>query len=201
MIFEALILGMIIGKLRGGQLKRLGYMSLQFPFLLILSFILILSTSILILLENSLVIQYRMILYIVAYCLLFIVLFFNLHNRSLWFVLIGAIANFAAIVLNQGSMPIDLILLERAGFQNMLQSIGMGALPNYISLENAQGITAYLGKRIITPEFYPLKQIMSGGDIMISLGLLFYVQSVMHSRVHRRAVGVIRFDHQKGIKA
>lgn len=202
MIFEALILGLIFGKLRGGQLKRLGYRTLDFPILIIISFILLLGTSILIQLGNPVAIQYRMFLYIGAYCLLFIVLFFNLHNRALWLILVGAILNFAAIVLNQGSMPVDLNLLARAGFQNMLQStINIGALPNYISLENALGFTAYLGKRLVTPAFYPLKQIMSVGDIFISLGLLIYVQALMCSRSHHRAAGVIRFDQQKGIRA
>ncbi len=200
MIFEALIIGVIIGKLRGGHIKRLGHRSLDLPILVILSFILLLGTSILIQLGNPMAIKYRMLLYIAAYCLLFIVLFFNLHSRSLWFVLIGAILNFAAIVLNQGSMPVDLSLLERAGFLNTLNSINIGALPNYISLENALGFTTYLGKKMVTPSLYPFKQIISIGDIFISLGLLLYVQAIMCSRSHR-AAGVIRFDQQKGIRA
>lgn len=199
MIFEALILGIIIGKIRGGKIKRLGYSTLQLPFILLCSFILILGTSILNSLGHPVAIAYRMPLYIVAYVLLFLVLFFNLHQRSLWFVMIGAILNFAAIVLNQGSMPVDLALLEAHGFNNMLQSMKINALPHYISLEVAHPLTQYLGKIIATPSFYPLKQILSVGDLLISLGLLLYVQHVIHSRNYPRAE-VIRFDYQTGIK-
>ncbi|WP_026478984.1 DUF5317 domain-containing protein [Alkaliphilus transvaalensis] len=200
MIFEALLLGIIIGKIRGGQIKRLGYLTLRFPFMVVLSFLIMLTTSIMISLGHETFIQFKMLLYIIAYCLLFFVLFLNLHNRSLWFILIGAILNFAAIVLNQGRMPIDLILLEEAGFLNMLQSINIGALPNYIPMAEAEAITTYLGKRFVTPSIYPLKQIFSVGDIFIALGLTIYVQAIMQSKLHRKAVGVIRFDHHGQIR-
>ncbi len=200
MIFEALLMGIIVGKVKGGQFKRLGYMTLKFPFMVILSFILMLMTSIMISIGHEAFIKHRMILYIISYCILFLVLFLNLHNKSIWLILIGTIANFAAIVLNQGSMPIDLKILQNTGFENMLQSISMGALPNYISLDQAYPLTEYLGKRLVTPNFYPLKQIFTIGDALISLGLFLYIQKIMQSKIYRKAVGVIRFDHQGKVK-
>ncbi|MBM7615397.1 DUF5317 domain-containing protein [Alkaliphilus hydrothermalis] len=200
MIFEALVLGIIVGKIRGGHLKRLGYLSLRFPFVVIMSLILMLTTSIMIAMGNETFIEHRMILYIIIYCLLFTTLFLNLHKKAIWLILIGAICNFAAIVLNQGSMPIDLTLLEDSGFKNLLISINMGALPNYIPLEEAFPLTEYLGKRFITPSFYPLKQVLAVGDFLISIGLLFYIQSVMQSKLYRKAVGVISFDHHGRVR-
>ncbi|KAB3532053.1 DUF5317 domain-containing protein [Alkaliphilus serpentinus] len=200
MLIEALILGMIIGKLRGGNLKRLGYFSMKLPILLLISFLMMLVTSILIAMGNPTVIQHRMKLYIFAYCILFIVLFFNLHNKSLWFILIGAIANFAAIVLNQGSMPVDMVLLEKMNFENMLTSINNGTLPNYIPLTEAAPLTFYLGRQWVVPFSYPLRQIFSIGDAFISLGLFFFIQGVMHSRIYRKASGIIRFDHHGRVR-
>ncbi|SCY86310.1 DUF5317 domain-containing protein [Alkaliphilus peptidifermentans] len=200
MILEALILGMIAGKLRGGQFKRLGFLSLRFPFMVLLSFIILLVTSIMISVGNPIVIEHRMKLYILAYCLLFIVLFFNLHNKSIWFILVGAIANFAAIVLNQGSVPISIEALETLDFQNMLTSINTGLLPNYIPLSEAYPLTNYLGKRYIIPFAYPIKQIFSIGDALISIGLCFYIQGVMNSRIYRKASGVIKFDNYGKIR-
>lgn len=196
MIFEAIVLGIIIGKLRGGQFKRLGYQTLQFPFILLLSFIILLGTSILISLGYQWVITYRVYLYILAYCLLFVVLFLNLHLKAVWLILIGAILNFAAIALNNGSIPIDLVLLEKMGFTNLLNSIGIGALPNYIPINEAYSFTQHLGKKITTPPMYPIKQIFSVGDIFIALGLLFYVQKVMQSKMYRKMSSVIHFDHK-----
>lgn len=196
MIFEAIILGIIVGKLRGGQFKRLGYQSLQFPFILLLSFIILLGASILISLGYQWVITYRMYLYILAYCLLFLVLFLNLHAKAVWLILIGAICNFAAIALNNGSMPIDFGLLQKMGFTNLLNSINIGALPNYISISEAYSFTQHLGKRFTTPSLYPIKQIFSIGDIFIALGLLFYIQKVMQSKMYRKMASVISFDHK-----
>lgn len=200
MLFEALILGIIVGKIRGGQLKRLGYFSMRFPLLLLVSFIVMLATSILISMGNPIAIQHRMKLYILAYCILFILLFFNLHNKSLWFVLIGAIANFAAIVLNQGSMPVDMVILEKMNFQNMLLSINSGTLQNFMPLTEAYPLTEYLGKRWIIPFNYPLRQIFSVGDAFIAIGLFFFIQSVMHSKIYRKASSVIRFDHHARVR-
>ena len=196
MIFEALILGIIVGKLRGGHFKRLGYQSLRFPLILILAFIILLGTSILITLGYQKVITNRMYLYIIAYCFLFLVLFLNLHIKSVWFILIGAICNFAAIVLNNGSMPIDLLILEKMGFNNLLNSIQIGTLPNFIKIEDAYSYTQYLGKKFTTPSLYPLKQIFSIGDGFIAFGLFFYVQKIMQSKLYRKMSNVIQFDHK-----
>ncbi|KAB3539649.1 DUF5317 domain-containing protein [Alkaliphilus pronyensis] len=200
MILEGLILGLIVGKLRGGQFKRIGYLTLRFPFILLTSFLLLLITSIMISIGNPLFIAHRMKLYIFAYCLLFVVLFFNLHNKGIWLILLGAIANFAAVVLNQGSMPISIEALEQLNFENMLTSINSGLLPNYIPLKDAYPLTDYLGKRLVIPFAYPIKQIFSAGDAFISLGLFLYIQGMMNSRVYRKASSVIKFDHYGKVK-
>ncbi len=196
MIFEALILGIIMGKLRGGRIKRLGHQTLRFPLILILSFIILLGTSILISLGYANIIAIRMYLYIVAYCFLFLVLFLNLHIKSIWLILIGAILNFAAIALNNGSMPIDVAVLEKMSFTNLLNSINTGSLPNYIPINEANSITQYLGKKFTTPAFYPIKQIFSVGDGFIAVGLFFYVQKIMQSNMYKKMSTVISFDHK-----
>lgn len=196
MIFEGLVLGIIIGKLRGGEIGNLGKFMFRSSFLLVFALILQISTSILISVGNERVIDNRMTLYIISYIMLFIVLFLNLGRKSVWLILVGAMANFAAIVLNGGSMPIDIVLLEKMGFQNMLQSIKIGAMPNYININEAYSFTFYLAKRFATPKYYPLKQIFSIGDIFISLGLLIFTQGIMQTSRSRYSSKVIRFDHR-----
>ncbi len=194
MIFEGLILGIIIGKLRGGNIGSLGKFMFRSSFLLVFALILQLGTSILIAIGNEIAINNRMILYIISYIMLFIVLFLNLGRKSVWFILIGALANFAALVLNKGSMPIDVALLKKMGFENMFQSFEIGALPNYIDIKEAYSFTAYLGKKFATPKFYPLKQIFSMGDIFISLGLLLFTQNIMQVNRYQYSSKIIRFD-------
>lgn len=196
MIFEGLILGMIIGRLRGGKLDNLGRFIFRSSFLLVFALILQLATSILISLGNERAINNRMILYIISYLMLFIVLFLNLNKKSVWLILIGSILNFAALVLNSGSMPIDLALLEKMGFENMYQSFKIGALPNYIDIGQAYSFTIHLAKKFATPAVYPLKQIFSLGDILISIGLLIFTQSIMQGGRHHYTTRTIKFDHR-----
>ncbi|MBU5676700.1 DUF5317 domain-containing protein [Alkaliphilus sp. MSJ-5] len=200
MIFEGLILGIIVGKLRGGNVRNLGKFMFKSSFLLVFSLILQLGTSILISIGYEKAVDNRMFIYIVAYIMLFIVLFLNLGRGSVWFILVGAIANFAAIVLNEGSMPIDIALLEKMGFENMLQSIKIGAMPNYIDINEAYSFTIYLAKRFATPIWYPFKQIFSAGDIAISLGLLLFTQGIMQLNRHHYPSKILKFDYRGKMK-
>jgi len=114
----------------------------------------------------------------------------------MWLVLLGAIANFAAIVLNQGSMPIDMMILEQQGLDSMFNFIKEGEMQNFISLQEASRYTEYLAKRFALPNFYPLKHVMSIGDLFISLGLFFYVQKIMQSKVYRRTSRMLKYDYR-----
>ncbi len=198
MIFEGLILGMIIGKLRGGKIEQLGKFMFRSSFLLVFALILQIGTSILISIDNKIAVNNRTILYIISYIMLFIVLFLNLGRKSVWFIFIGAFANFIALVLNGGSMPIDVALLEKMGFENMFQSFKAGAMPNYIDINNAYSFTSYLGKKFVTPAIYPLKQIFSIGDMFISLGILIFIQGIMQTNRSRYSPGTIKFDYKDG---
>jgi len=200
MIFEGLVLGIIIGKLRGGKIRSLGKFIFKSSFLLVFSLILQIGTSILISIGNQKAIDNRMALYIVSYVMLFIVLFLNLERGSVWLILIGAIANFAAIVLNGGSMPIDIIILEKMGFENILQSIKIGTMQNYINISEAHSFTVYLAKMFATPLWYPFKQIFSVGDIAISLGLLFFTQGVMQVNRYHSELRTLNFDYRGNMK-
>ncbi|HZK56813.1 MAG TPA: DUF5317 domain-containing protein [Clostridia bacterium] len=198
MIFEGLILGMIIGKLRGGKIEQLGKFMFRSSFLLVFALILQIGTSILISIDNKVVVNNRMILYIISYIMLFIVLFLNLGRKSVWLILIGAIANFTALVLNGGSMPIDIALLERMGFKNMLESFKVGSMLNYVDINKAYSFTPYLGKKFATPRIYPLKQIFSIGDIFISLGILTFTQGIMQAGKYRYSPETIKFHYSDG---
>lgn len=200
MIIEGVLLGILVGKLRGGGFKRLGYSVLRFSWMIFFAFSLQLLTSIMIFLGHPIAIKYRMILYVLSYGLLIMSLFFNIQFKSMWLIMIGAIANFAAILLNGGSMPIDMDILKKMGFKNLLSSIESGALPHYIPLEEAGGYTRYLGKILTTPNMYPLKQIFSIGDILVVVGIFFLIQNMMIPTIYHRTSKVLQFDHKGKVK-
>jgi hypothetical protein len=195
-LLEGLILGILVGIMRGGRIKRLGFLALRLPIFILIAFILQLSISILIYMGNGFVIQYKTAFFILSYGVLFAALLFNLNYKAMWFILLGALLNFTAIIFNNGRMPIDLSILEKPGFENLLTSITTGALPQYISIHEANSATVYFGKILTLPSWYPIKQIFSIGDLLIALGIFFVVQTMMISTTHRRASKVIQFDHK-----
>ncbi|ABR47014.1 conserved hypothetical protein [Alkaliphilus metalliredigens QYMF] len=195
MIVEGLLLGLLVGKLRGGQFNRLNQGLFRMPFFVLLAFALQLALGVLISLGQQWAMDNRFYMYIFSYCLLFLGLFLNLSRRSMWLILIGGILNFTAIMFNQGSMPIDVVALETLGFENMIQSIEIGAAPQYIPISQVQGFIAHLGKVWTTPSWYPLKQIFSIGDVLISLGLFAFIQGAMNAR-GRHSSSMIRFGYK-----
>ena len=114
----------------------------------------------------------------------------------MWFIMLGCISNFIAILINGGSMPIDMSILKKMGFENLFTSIESGALVQYIPLDKVNNFTVYLGKIFSTPKGYPLKQIFSIGDLLIVIGIFFLIQGMMLSNTYGRRSKVIRFDHK-----
>lgn len=196
MIIEGILLGILIGKLKGGRFKRLGHSILKLPWIIFFAFSLQLLTSIMISLGETTIIKYRLILYALSYCLLIISLFFNIQFQSIWFIIIGSLANFIAIIFNGGSMPIDINQLRRMKLINLLTSIETGGLPQYISIEKAAGYTKYLGKILATPNIYPLKQIFSVGDLLVVLGIFLLIQKMMLPNIYNRDSKVLKLDHK-----
>ncbi|MDR5659799.1 DUF5317 domain-containing protein [Serpentinicella sp. ANB-PHB4] len=199
MLLEALLLGILFGLIRGGSLKRLGFLSVRFPVFAYFSIIIMLGTNIMITLGNPFAIEQKLYLYMLSYFLLFMALLLNLHYKSIWLITIGAITNFLAILFNSGKTPIDTTVLEKINAESILTSIEAGLLPQFIPLEEAYGFTVYLGKIVGLHEAYPFKHILSVGDILISIGLFLLIQSMMTSDRSRRSTKTIKFDYNKRI--
>jgi len=178
-IIEAMLLGFIAGKIRGGKLDGLTRFAVRMPFLLIAGFLVYVFSGIMIFLESPFFIENQLYITIGVHLILFAVLFFNLQYRSVWLILLGTLGNFTAVVLNQGKMPLDPVALENAGMHSMLTSLEAGTLHNYISVYEVEGFTTYLGKIFATPEVYPFSQVLTPGDILIAIGLFFLIQRAM----------------------
>jgi hypothetical protein len=195
-VLEGLILGLIVGKLRGGTLGNLGRFSLKLPMILIIGFLGYLATSLMAFFGNDFVVGNLLYLKIGIYLMLFIVLFFNLQYRSVWLILFGTLSNFTAVVLNDGQMPLDPRALQQAGMVSMETSLRAGTLPSYISIDAVEGFSANLGKFLTTPEFYPFSQVLSPGDVFIALGVFFLVHRAMTKATSR--FRTVNFDYQQG---
>lgn len=195
MFIEALILGTVIGLLRGGSVKNMKLARIRMPALLIVGFILQSTLSFMMLAGSTWFIQHRMLLYAVSYGLLFVVLFFNVSHRAVWLLVVGSVMNFAVIFLNGGSILISAEALKEAGFLNRLSLIEAGRLPHYLLLQEVSGVMGFLAKRLTPPAFYPVAQVFSIGDLIISLGILCWVQNLWLGAGHYQRARMLRIDH------
>ncbi len=197
MMIEALLLGMAVGFIRGGSLKSLKAASIRMPALLIMAFVIQFTMSFMMLAGSSFFLSSRMVLYAISYGLLFVALFFNLNCKAVWLLIFGSLLNFAVIFLNGGTLPISAEALERAGFLNRLELIQSGRLVHYELSENVSGWMAFLGKRLSPPAYYPIQQVFSIGDAIISLGLFMWMHGLMQGGGTYQRAQVIRVDHRR----
>ena len=198
MFFEAIVIGLAIGFLREGRLTNIQEINFRGWYLIIIALLLQISPTVFAkfnVLENS----YNYIVF-GASLLMLLGLLINLDKRGFWIIAIGALMNLIVIGLNGFAMPVHLSVLEGAGLGNFGQSIADGSVLNYVGFENFENILNYLGKFIVIPKPYPVPRIISIGDILISLGLLRFVQGEMNRPFFVRGSKMIQYSYKAGRK-
>ena len=195
MFIEALLLGTVVSFFRGGTMKNMRLAQIRMPALLVIAFLLQALLSFMMLAGSSWFTDQRMLMYAISYGLLFISLFFNLGHKVVWLILAGSIMNFAVIFLNSGSILISAEALQEAGFLNRLSLIEAGRLPHYLLMEEASGVMTFFAKRFTPPSFYPVSQVFSPGDLMISLGLFFWIQALFLGTGHYQRARMLHINH------
>ena len=177
MFLEAIILGVIIGIVRNGNMRNISMLKIRGWYLIILALLLQMFT---IFFSNiSIVKTYGNYFYVTLAVLIILTLIINLDKKAVWIILIGALLNFVIILMNGFKMPISFQGLELAGLETMIDDIKSGSITNYMSLDEVSNWTKYFGKYITIPKPYPFAKVISIGDIFMSLGVIFFVQGEM----------------------
>ena len=196
MFIEALVVGTVVGLFRGGSLKSLKTVHIRMSGMLVLAFLLHVLLAFMLLVANPFFVEHRLVFYAISYGLLFIALLMNLTHKAVWLIIIGCLMNFTVLFLSEGVLPVSAEALERAGFENRLEMIRDDRLIQYQFSEEMGGWRALLGKRITPPAWYPVRQVMSIGDLVLSAGLLLWMQRLMQGGAHYQRARVIRIDHK-----
>jgi hypothetical protein len=197
MLIESLVASIIVGIIRGGRLRRLSYIKINKIWIFIIAAVIQISIILFSLNNVQSVLRYIKELYIFSYILLFIGIILNLRYKSLWLVFIGGILNLVSFIANNGKIPVSIESMRLAGMDNITYFVEEGKLPLY---EQITEFTKYsiLGDIITVPEPYPFPQILSIGDIVISLGLFLFIQSIMLDRDLERST-MFRFKYRSRI--
>lgn len=159
MILEAIIISVIIGFIRGGNLRGLRRVNKLTALLFILgALIQYLLVSLDQLADNNsiaLIIRYSKPIQILSYILILIGLFTNIKFKSLWVAFTGYILNFLFLLSNNWTIP------------------------NLIGEEAVAGRFPILGKIIQFHTPYPLPKAISVGDLIIAFGIFSFIQEIM----------------------
>ena len=177
LLLYAVILGLIAGLLTGGKLTALGLAHIRlWPVALIglLAQLLLFSSPLAVVVG-----PWGPSLYVLSTVAVLMALVVNLRQPGFWLIIIGALANFAVIVLNGGQMP--------AAPDAWAALTGVAAVPttdfSNSALAGPDTPLAFLGDNFVLPPPIPLANVFSIGDVLIGAGAALFVFQQMHGRV------------------
>lgn len=119
-----------------------------------------------------------------SYMGLILALFLNRMTPGFSVIALGVLLNLAATAANGGRMPVSPEALRQAGLDEYLPILDAGAYGKH-----ALGVVGsrfwFLADVIpLRPPYYPIRRVISAGDIVITVGSLKFLWTVIMS--HRR---------------
>lgn len=187
MFLEAVLLGLLVGWLRGGRSLNIGSFEFKGWVLIVIGFLLQMLPMLLgrmnWMAHNGHLIGFATMV------LVFIIVVWNIDKHGFWLVTLGAALNLVAMMFHGLRMPVYLTGLQKAGHLELLDSIKNNAALNYTGVEHLTRWSDYLGKVIALPDFYPLAQVVTVGDLLMSVGLFLFIVGQMTSNQHFRNKG------------
>jgi Family of unknown function (DUF5317) len=176
MVYDGIILSFIVGFLRKGNLKAMARLKLKwgwvFPLLLIIQFLIFAFQN-----DIEMLGQASGYIYIVVYILGMLFLFMNRHHKGFTLILIGVFLNFLVMAVNGGRMPVS---LEAAAVLDpgYLEALKEGLYAKHTILTESTKL-GFLGDIIPLTDPYPRTQIISIGDVIMNIGIFFFIQHLM----------------------
>ncbi|WP_054957736.1 DUF5317 domain-containing protein [Paenibacillus dakarensis] len=182
MVFDGIILGLIVGFLRGGLrqgLLQFSKIKLKggwiFPLLLLLQFAIFRFQD-----NNQALAELSNYAFILIYIVGMVFLWMNRDLKGFPAILAGVFLNFLVMAVNGGRMPVSLQAASVLDpyYVDMLQS---NTIITKHYLMDASTRLPFLGDIIPLSPPYPRNQAISIGDVIMNLGIFFYIVHLMTS--------------------
>ncbi|BEP27907.1 DUF5317 family protein [Helicovermis profundi] len=193
MYIEAIIIGLIIGKIRKGRLEN--FANVYFKGLIFIIFSLVVEISPIILNKFHVLSEYYYLVPFISVILMIIGILLNIKKSGMKFILFGAILNIVIMILNGFYMPISYKALEIAGKKSLISYFDKEIIMGFINADQLSGLKFFFSKFIPIPAFYPLAKVMSVGDILITIGIIIFVQASMMKSSFGLNNKMIRFSY------
>ena len=198
MYIEAIILGLIIGFVRNGRLNNFYEAHFKGWILAFLAFLLFLVPYGIKILDIPFE-QLALIPYI-SMCLIALVALFNFERNGMKIILVGLALNLLIMGLNGYRMPVDAVAMEAMGHVSFVESLTNGSIVNYMTLDGAHALSPFLGKIITLPKAYPLTEILSIGDIIVSIGIVVLIQYEMLLSAVKSRGSMLQFTYNSRLR-
>lgn len=176
MFFEALILGIIIGFVRRGKLSRLSYSNFSYRPLIYIAALFYIGIIVI----NLGLYDYDSFLYagFLIGSMIFTALFLiaNLSVKFMFIPLVGLALNLFSFMVNKFKFPLSPEAAAQIYGTEAAELLNNGKLLFYTSSETAS--LSFLGNIIPVGNWF----VVSMGDIIVALGVVFIVQSIMSDK-------------------
>jgi len=96
-------------------------------------------------------------------------------------ILTGGLANMVAIVANGARMPVDANLLARSRGIMYVRDLAAGRVTSNSSLADSHTHLRWLTDQFLVPPPWPLPTVLSVGDLLIALGVVWLIAGGMRA--------------------
>lgn len=173
-----IILAIIIGLLRGGEIERLSNISIKGSYLFVIALILRGLLFFVELLNISIFFEYANIILIISYLVLIYVSFKNIKLPGFKYVTLGVLLNGFVIMVNGGKMPV-IVNKQIAQYTDAVTALSEHGKNLIYSINDSNALFVFLGDVLPLPTPFPESSILSVGDVLIFVGLFILIQKVI----------------------
>jgi hypothetical protein len=176
LVFDGIIFAFIVGFLRKGNLKGLAELKLKgglvFPLLLILQIAVFTLQN-----RISLLADLSGYIFILVYVVGLWFLYLNRTHQGFMVIFIGVLLNFLVMAANGGRMPVS---VEAAAVldPHYIDALRQGLYGKHIILDETTKL-GFLADIIPLSPPYPRTQVISIGDVIMNIGIFFFIQQLM----------------------
>lgn len=179
LLLWALPLGILLGYLRGGRLSHLAQLELRGAWLILLALAIQLLIFPLGSAKQPIIAFGTEYFHLASYALLVVFVILNWREWGILAMGSGMLLNLLVIMLNGGYMPTRPELLEAAGrWEAAAKLREAGTYANNTLMEPTTPLW-FLGDAFYVPEWVPFANVFSIGDLLLALGLIFFLQAKM----------------------
>lgn len=180
-LIGAVLIGIIVGYLRGGRVAHLAALRLRFLWVIPIS--LLIQLAIFPLFSERPLFPYATSpLHLLSYAVILVFLVLNYRTFPLLVIGTGSLLNLLVIAVNGGYMPSSPTALARAGSEGVAARLLKDGLYGNVILMSEGTRLNFLGDLLYLPQWVPLATAFSLGDLIVALGLIWLISWGMRRR-------------------